>query len=130
VDAHGREVDKKGREEKTQLAWAGSEQLSHLFEMDSRKLQETWNSATALPDHTLTLTLTLTSISAGAKYLVSALGAPNLEGTYPHGTGGIEDKGSRSEVAKGKTSGPQIRWLGEWPGSSTLPFHASPRRST
>jgi hypothetical protein len=37
---------------------AGSEQLSHLFEMASRKPEETWNSATALPD--------LTSISAGA----------------------------------------------------------------
>jgi hypothetical protein len=64
-------------------------------------------------------------------------------GTHPRGTepepSGREALGmKKTRSAKGKTSGPQMRWLGEWPGSfsrftlhvSTLPRFTVTSRST
>jgi hypothetical protein len=77
--------------------------------------------------------------SAGSKSL-ALWGFPNPDvwwavevevGTHPRGTepetSGREALGmKKTRGAKGKTSGPQMRWLGEWPGSfSRFTLHAS-----
>ena len=122
-------------------AGASSEQLSHFVEdglygllIESPEL-DLGNRVASKVSHNLLF------FSAGSKSL-ALWGFPNPDvwwavgsgievGTHPRGTepepSGREALGmKKTRGAKGKTSGPQMRWLGEWPGSfSRFTLHVS-----
>jgi hypothetical protein len=120
-------------------AGASSEQLSHFVEdglhgllIESPEL-DLGNRAASKVSHKLLF------FFAGSKSL-ALWGFPNPDvcgqwavevGTHPRGreseSGGREALGmKKTRGAKGKTSGPQMRWLGEWPGGfSRFTLHVS-----
>jgi len=141
-DGHGewrRRRGRRGRRGGGGEAGASSEQLSHFVEdglhgllIESPEL-DLGNRVASKVSHKLLFFFT------GSKSL-ALWGFPNPDvcgqwavemGTHPRGTesesGGREALGmKKTRGAKGKTSGPQMRWLGEWPGGfSRFTLHVS-----